>query len=481
MSIAEKLQYLKQVKQDIKLALISKGAEIADSDSFKSYASYIDALKIGGGGADEPSNLLHNVLIRGNLKAYNGILSGFDKNSYAILDGRIADTYPREFVIAFKTGSDITTKQAIFTTNMEEQLRGWWLYLENAELFFGWSGKYNEVSVHSIYTVSPDTEYLLKISQSEVRERSIYISDNGGETWERIKYDMTSTSGNHWGGTQGAIALGMAGQSAGAEDTEPIGTFLGTFNLIPSYIKIGDEVTWEGVQPNPDIEPEEPTQPEEEPTIPTVPTVPDIDPEEPTPPSGPFAPEPLTMSASDYASLASYDESKLYILSDSGNELSNTTSLTEENYESVNKDASTLYALSNNDTTINNTVALTQEEYDALEVKDENTLYMIKEENTVKCSVTFKKHPDCAYDLTYVEIQLEDGIRRTCNLDEEVVLSDTNETVTFTITSVPGGGNIVQLYDSNKVYITGGYDRFNYTVTGNEVLYVNKEFAGIPV
>ena len=89
---------------------------------------------------DEPDvpTVAVNATLYGNVKNNNGVLSGFGVNSYAVLDGTIPNTYDREFVIGFKTGKDITTKQAVFTTNTEEQLRGWWLYLENGKLFFGW-------------------------------------------------------------------------------------------------------------------------------------------------------------------------------------------------------------------------------------------------------------------------------------------------------------------------------------------------------
>ena len=187
-----------------------------------------------------------NAQLYGNVKNNNGVLSGFGVNSYAVLDGTIPSTYNREFVIGFKTGKDITTKQAVFTTNMEEQLRGWWLYLDNGELFFGWNGTYNSVNVHSLYTVEPNTEYYLKIQQPSVRQRLIYISNDGANTWTQIKNDNTSTSGDNWGGVQGTIAIGMEGQSAGANDTEAIGAFLGTFNMNGSYIKESGLTIWKG-------------------------------------------------------------------------------------------------------------------------------------------------------------------------------------------------------------------------------------------
>lgn len=52
MSIEDKLSYLNETKQQIKQAIISKGVNIADSDSFRSYADKIS--NISGGGSIEP-------------------------------------------------------------------------------------------------------------------------------------------------------------------------------------------------------------------------------------------------------------------------------------------------------------------------------------------------------------------------------------------------------------------------------------------
>ncbi len=46
MSIIDKLQRLKNTKNAIKQALINKGVEVSDDDSFESYADKIDSLKV---------------------------------------------------------------------------------------------------------------------------------------------------------------------------------------------------------------------------------------------------------------------------------------------------------------------------------------------------------------------------------------------------------------------------------------------------
>ena len=47
-TINEKLNYLSQTKENIKQAIKGKGVEIADSDSFRSYAEKIGTIKAGG-------------------------------------------------------------------------------------------------------------------------------------------------------------------------------------------------------------------------------------------------------------------------------------------------------------------------------------------------------------------------------------------------------------------------------------------------
>lgn len=58
-TINEKLNYLLQTKENIKQAIKEKGVEIADSDSFRSYAEKIGTIKSGGDEIliDEPTAL----------------------------------------------------------------------------------------------------------------------------------------------------------------------------------------------------------------------------------------------------------------------------------------------------------------------------------------------------------------------------------------------------------------------------------------
>ena len=51
-TVADKLNYLKETKIAIKNALIEKGVEVADSDTFRSYAQKVADIPIGGADID---------------------------------------------------------------------------------------------------------------------------------------------------------------------------------------------------------------------------------------------------------------------------------------------------------------------------------------------------------------------------------------------------------------------------------------------
>lgn len=49
MSIATKLTYLNETKTNIKNAIVAKGVEVSDSDTFRSYATKISDISSGSG------------------------------------------------------------------------------------------------------------------------------------------------------------------------------------------------------------------------------------------------------------------------------------------------------------------------------------------------------------------------------------------------------------------------------------------------
>lgn len=62
MAISDKLNYLLETKQAIKQAIIDKGQEVADTDTFRSYAEKIEAIEAGGsGGAYDIEQVLNEA------------------------------------------------------------------------------------------------------------------------------------------------------------------------------------------------------------------------------------------------------------------------------------------------------------------------------------------------------------------------------------------------------------------------------------
>ena len=49
LSIATKLNYLNETKESIKDAIIAKGVEVSDNDTFRDYATKISDISSGGG------------------------------------------------------------------------------------------------------------------------------------------------------------------------------------------------------------------------------------------------------------------------------------------------------------------------------------------------------------------------------------------------------------------------------------------------
>lgn len=247
MDIANQLKTLKQIKDDIKTALIEKGAEVSDSTPFKSYAEVIENLQIS---SDEPDTPVEpvipvNALLLGNLKNENGVLSGFDAESFAILNGKIPNGYPNaEIVIGFTTGDDVTTKQALFDTCGENKYGGWGLYIEGTYLKLsrgkGGSSSWLTAALTN-FVLEPNTKYYFKLEHPNSKYLISSISTDNGVTYTTIKNEYTSTTSDPYRAMQGMITLGCINSS------EQIGAFLGTFDLHDNYIKVGDTIIWKGL------------------------------------------------------------------------------------------------------------------------------------------------------------------------------------------------------------------------------------------
>jgi len=79
-TIANKLDYLNDTKTAIKEAIVEKGVEVADTDTFRSYAEKIGLISSGGGGPQDYSPIRGIVLTKDS-----GTYFGYGT------DGRITD------------------------------------------------------------------------------------------------------------------------------------------------------------------------------------------------------------------------------------------------------------------------------------------------------------------------------------------------------------------------------------------------------
>lgn len=193
------------------------------------------------------------ITLIGNTKIENGVLSGFDENSYAILKDVQIGSYTSsiEIVVRFTTSSDITTRQAIFDTNAEGRLHGWWVYLENGQFVWGCGNGASANSSTFVFTkgsVEPNTEYYLKLAYPDLKTMRGYVSLDGGTTYSEWFYRYNAKL-NNFARTHGKMALGMAGQdSAKYDEADTCSYFFGTFNLNGSYIKEDDVIIWQGIK-----------------------------------------------------------------------------------------------------------------------------------------------------------------------------------------------------------------------------------------
>lgn len=71
MSVADKLDYLKETKEAIKSALIDKGVEVSNNDTFRSYAEKISNIPSGGESEDTEDISLFGSIVLPNISDYS--------------------------------------------------------------------------------------------------------------------------------------------------------------------------------------------------------------------------------------------------------------------------------------------------------------------------------------------------------------------------------------------------------------------------
>lgn len=111
-SIADKLTYLQETKTAIKNAIVSKGVEVSDTDSFRSYADKISSISSGSAGTPLVIDSLPAFIV-GSPNNYYGIVSGFEDKNY--VDDKQYDTLVgKSYYIKFRfTGNSIPNQSCI--------------------------------------------------------------------------------------------------------------------------------------------------------------------------------------------------------------------------------------------------------------------------------------------------------------------------------------------------------------------------------
>ena len=188
----------------------------------------------------------YGVTLVGNTKIENDILSGFDENSYAILNYTLPNNLMgREFEIYldFTIGDDATTVESVFDTNRDGIDSGWWIATKN-ELLVGGSGNGIESAsntYNSYWNIARHNYVKLKITNKDSSEAAVYVTQEGyPERYYGIIPNITPA--------HGVIVLGKAGADISAGQSSTTGYFTGTFNLANCYIEIDGVKVWEGVK-----------------------------------------------------------------------------------------------------------------------------------------------------------------------------------------------------------------------------------------
>ena len=190
-------------------------------------------------GGDEPivpdTPINYGVELVGNLQNNNGILSGFDANSYAFVNYTLPDNFSSfEFVVRC-TMSDFSTTQGLFSTNFESRAVGMTLGISNNLLYPNYRGGYIRVPISGA-GVEYWWKYVLDASSSNKIVR-VY------RRTETTDYELLT----EWQAAVGVDTIN--GQiSLGVEGVDVRDRYnRGTFNLNGCHIKVDGEVVWEGV------------------------------------------------------------------------------------------------------------------------------------------------------------------------------------------------------------------------------------------
>lgn len=182
----------------------------------------------------------YNVTIVGNLTNNNGVLSGFSSSNYATTNESITLTSSSTFEIVIKviTGNTInTTGNAIMSYYDSRRFAIAVNSSAKAELAIGNGSSWVQI-IQGTTTIQTNSTYYIKTLYNGT-SYELYLSTDGA-TWNK---EATYTS------TQ--VIPSMEGLNIGVSRVIDEYVWLGSIDLNSCYIKINNNLVWEGVTPEP--------------------------------------------------------------------------------------------------------------------------------------------------------------------------------------------------------------------------------------
>jgi len=186
-----------------------------------------------------------NVTINGALTQDKGTLSGFANSVYASLPSAwISENYDTwEMVFDITTGSNVSTQQYIYSNyyNSSGVFSGVNIEINSSKFRLDLRIGGSHTEQRGTYTVLTNTRYLIRIKFTGSAYTLEYSTDNG-LTWViDINYASTTKVTTR---SEGYFVIGgLWYQSHGGVQSP----FLGSINLINSYIKNNGELWWQGI------------------------------------------------------------------------------------------------------------------------------------------------------------------------------------------------------------------------------------------
>ena len=180
MTVNDKINYLQETKKQIKQALIEKGQEVSDTDTFRSYATKIKNIKVGStiGDYKEFAYILWNDTNIANSSIDTG------KNVYSYSNWRIV--FDIEFNSLFNYQHLMYNK--LDTGAGESKNNEWWLY-QNGQLAI----RLNNTK-YTYDGIKANTRYKIDVQYS-LATKKLVINVNGAEkTYSNVTVSDTTYS-----------------------------------------------------------------------------------------------------------------------------------------------------------------------------------------------------------------------------------------------------------------------------------------------